>query len=126
VTVKDIFARTVLYKVGHHGSHNATLNGALSDLHPNLSWMAQGKHAREFTAMITAVRAWALTQDGWNHPLPSIKEALLQKCAGRVLQTDTDFPTKPPETSDQEWALFTDRFKSDDLFFDYTVLDSVD
>ncbi|MEQ1821972.1 MAG: hypothetical protein ABL949_05660 [Fimbriimonadaceae bacterium] len=126
VTVKDIFGRTVLYKVGHHGSHNATLNGAISDVHPNLSWMAQGKHAQEFTAMITAVRAWALTQDGWNHPLPSIKEALLQKSAGRVLQTDSDFPSKPEGTSAQEWARFTDRFKSDDLFFDYTVFDSED
>ena len=25
VTAKDLLARTVLYKVGHHGSHNATL-----------------------------------------------------------------------------------------------------
>ena len=31
MTTKDLLARTVLYKVGHHGSHNATLNGKLDD-----------------------------------------------------------------------------------------------
>ena len=27
VTAEDLLGRTVLYKVGHHGSHNATLKG---------------------------------------------------------------------------------------------------
>ena len=36
-------------------------------------------HAREFTAMITAVRAWAETQKGWDHPLKAIKDELLKK-----------------------------------------------
>ena len=31
MTAKDLLSRTVLYKVGHHGSHNATLNGKLGD-----------------------------------------------------------------------------------------------
>ncbi len=57
--------RAVLYKVGHHGSHNATLSGTAADEHPNLSWLGQGDAAREFTAMITAVNEWAMTQ---NHP----------------------------------------------------------
>ncbi|MFN0156367.1 MAG: hypothetical protein ACKVUT_18480, partial [Gaiella sp.] len=39
VTAKDILSRAVLYKVGHHGSHNATLSGSTGDEHPNLSWM---------------------------------------------------------------------------------------
>ena len=52
--------------------------------------MANGEHAEEFTAMITAVRAWAETQKGWDHPLKSIKDALLRKASGRVFQTDTD------------------------------------
>ena len=36
VTARDLLARTVLYKVGHHGSHNATLNGTEADELPQL------------------------------------------------------------------------------------------
>jgi hypothetical protein len=77
VTARDLLARTVLYKVGHHDSHNATLNGLADGETANLGWMAQGKYDREFTAMITEVRAWAETQKGWDHPLKAIKDALL-------------------------------------------------
>ena len=90
ITARDILARTVLYKVGHHGSHNATLAGKPDDEYPNLSWMGRDAFAGEFTAMITAVTEWALTKNNppWRHPLPSIKEALEQKAQGRVFQTD--------------------------------------
>ncbi len=85
VTAKDLLARTVLYKVGHHGSHNATLSGTADDEHPNLAWMGHGSAASEFTAMITAVNEWAMTQKPhpWVHPLLSIKEALLRKTRGK-------------------------------------------
>ena len=62
VTASDLLARTVLYKVGHHGSHNATLSGKSGGKKANLSWMGRGQYAREFVAFITAVRKWAETQ----------------------------------------------------------------
>ena len=98
VTAKELLARTVLYKVGHHGSHNATLAGAADDAeHPNLAWMGQGSAASEFTAMITAVNKWAMEKNNppWVHPLPSIREALNSKAQGRVFQTDENEPVKP-------------------------------
>ena len=57
----------------------------------------KGKHAAEFVAMITAVEAWAhqKPKPDWNHPLPAIKQALVEKAGGRVLQTDSSVPTKP-------------------------------
>jgi hypothetical protein len=55
VAVRDLLGRTMLYKVGHHCSHNATLNGVERDDYPNIGWMGLGEHAGEFTAMITAV-----------------------------------------------------------------------
>lgn len=125
VTTRDLLARTVLYKVGHHGSHNATLDGTKNDDWPNLHWMATGsEHAREFTAMITAVRAWADTQDGWDHPLKSIKDALLKKAGGRVFQTDTDFDDmeKPDRVSTADWKKFRARASGGRLYFDYDVL----
>ena len=123
VSTRDLFGRTVLYKVGHHGSHNATLNGKTSDPWPNLAWMATGSAAAEFTAMITAVNRWALEKAEWNHPLPAIKTALEQKTAGRLFQTDTDTLVKPPDVSAAAWKSFTDRATFEDLFFDYTIID---
>jgi hypothetical protein len=126
VTAKELLARTVLYKVGHHGSHNATLAGAADDAeHPNLAWMGQGAAASEFTAMITAVSEWAKTKNDppWIHPLPSIRDALTSKAQGRVFQTDENTPVQPEGVSDGEWKKFTDRSVFEALYFDWTVLD---
>lgn len=123
VTTRDLFGRTVLYKVGHHGSHNATLAGTIHDDWPNLSWMATGSAAAEFTAMITAVNKWAVEVAEWIHPLPAIKAALERKASGRVFQTDTDTLERPPETTAAAWRSFTDRATFDELYFDYVVLD---
>jgi len=124
--VQELLARTVLYKVGHHGSHNATLAGTADDAeHPNLAWMGQGSAASEFTAMITAVTKWAMEKNDppWVHPLPSIREALNSKAQGRVFQTDENEPVKPDGVSDGEWKKFTDRSVFEALYFDWMVLD---
>lgn len=123
ISARDLLSRTVFYKVGHHGSHNATLNGQDKDNYPNLAWMAQGEHKREFTAMITAVRAWAETQKGWDHPLKAIKDALLRKAAGRVFQTDTDLVDMEmlDGSSEGDWNSFISRSKGERLYFDYTI-----
>jgi hypothetical protein len=127
LSASDLLAKTSLYKVGHHGSHNATLAGTLTDPHANLSWMATTPAcAKEFTAMITAVNEWALTKNDppWRHPLPSIKQALLRKTDGRVFQTDEDAPEQPATVSAGAWAAFTSRAVFDPLFFDYTIADA--
>jgi hypothetical protein len=125
VTPKDLLARAVLYKVGHHGSHNATLSGSADDEYPNLAWMGQGPAASEFTAMITAVTKWATTKNHppWVHPLPSIREALARKTRGRLFQTDENEPVKPDDVSVAEWKKFKARSVFDELYFDWTVLD---
>jgi hypothetical protein len=125
VTAKELLARAVLYKVGHHGSHNATLAGSVDDETPNLAWMGQGPAASEFTAMITAVTKWALEKNRppWVHPLPSIREALVSKAQGRVFQTDRNMPEQPEGVSDGEWKKFTDRSAFEDMYFDWQVLD---
>ena len=111
ITARDLLSRTVLYKVGHHGSHNATLAGTVDDVHPNLDWMGLGEFAGEFTAMITAVNEWAVQVKPmpWYHPLPSIRRALLKKAQGRVLQMDIARPEKPESVPEDAWEEFTTR-----------------
>ncbi|MEM1119644.1 MAG: hypothetical protein AAGJ18_04305 [Bacteroidota bacterium] len=124
ITPKELLGRTVLYKVGHHGSHNATLKGEIDSDYANLSWMGQGAYGEEFTAMINAVNAWAVNLHiPWIHPLPSIKAALQQKAQGRIFQTDTSQIDKPSNVSDTDWQQFLARATFHDLYFDYTILD---
>jgi beta-lactamase superfamily II metal-dependent hydrolase len=125
ISTRDLLARTVLYKVGHHGSHNATLKGKVDDEYANLSWMATGTAAGEFAAMITAVNEWAMTKNNppWRHPLPSIKKALSLKAHGRVFQTDVGEPEKPDGVSDASWNAFVANCTFEKLYFDYVVLD---
>ncbi len=126
-TARDLLGRCVLYKVGHHGSHNATLNGTESDGYANIGWMARGAYAKDFAAMIPANTAWALGKSRpWVHPLPQIEAALLEKSGGRVFRSDKDQIEKADtsDMSDAEWAAFkTDRVKETDLYFEYEIED---
>jgi len=123
VTAEDLLGRTVLYKCGHHGSHNATLKGKAGSKEACLAIMAQGKHAAEFVAMITAVEKWAhqKPKPAWNHPLPAIKQALLKKANGRVLQTDSSAPTKSTGDMDGDFQDFLDRVTETPLYFDLMI-----
>lgn len=123
VTAEDLLGRTVLYKVGHHGSHNATLNGKVGSREASLANMAQGKRAAEFVAMITAVEAWAhqKPKPDWNHPLPAIKKALIKKTCGRVLQTDSPVPDKPITDVGGNFQAFLNRVKETPLYFDLMI-----
>jgi len=121
VSVQDLLGRAVVYKTGHHGSHNATLNGPANSSYPSLGWMGKGKYQSEFTAMITAVRKWAETQKGWDHPQPAIKSALLEKADGRVLQTDTPLETMVAGSNNAQWEAFMGRVKQTSLYFDLKI-----
>ncbi|WP_165073913.1 ComEC/Rec2 family competence protein [Paludisphaera rhizosphaerae] len=123
VTAEDLLGRTVLYKVGHHGSHNATLKGKVGSHEAGLAIMARGKHEAEFVAMITAVEAWARRKPkpDWNHPLPEIKQALLKKANGRVLQTDSPVPAAPAVDVSGNFHGFLKRVKETPLYFDLLI-----
>ncbi len=126
VTARDLLAECVLYKVGHHGSHNATLNGRPEDSHANLGWMAQGEAAREFMAMIPANTAWAMGRARpWAHPMPEIEAALHRKAEGRVLRSDLDpGEAAPSEPSSDAWKDYKRRLRSNRLYFEITINDS--
>ncbi|HJW26513.1 MAG TPA: MBL fold metallo-hydrolase [Rhodocyclaceae bacterium] len=91
VTAADLLARTVFYKVGHHGSHNATLmEGGLEAMtHPDL------------VAAIPVKEAFA-EQKGWEMPAQVLYRRLLEKTRGRIIRADGSGPTlsdpaRPPD-----------------------------
>jgi hypothetical protein len=81
VTGPDLLKRTVLYKVGHHGSHNATLREKGLELMQKLN------------AAMLPVDAKMAQQKHWGRmPLPDLVEALEKKTGKRVVQSDQPAP----------------------------------
>jgi len=124
-TVMDLLRRTVIYKVGHRGSHNATMNSG------GLKAMALGEFEDEFVAMIPAHQTWAeaVKPHPWLHPLEAIYKALLRKAKGRVFVMDRDLGSDRNLVSssdwlpDNEWATFLSKANQNDFYFEYTVSD---
>jgi hypothetical protein len=81
VTGPDLLKRTIFYKVGHHGSHNATLTDGGLERMENLR-----------VAMIPVDEAMA-KKKGWNHmPRDELVAALNEKAKGVVLRVDRPMP----------------------------------
>ena len=85
VTGPDLLKRTIFYKVGHHGSHNATLKGH------GLEQMDALK-----AAIIPVDEVEAKKKRWGSMPLPDLISALEQKAPGMVLRTDKK-PAQPPQ-----------------------------
>lgn len=80
-TGADLLANTVFYKVGHHGSHNATMrDGGLERM-----------HKQELVAFMPLDQATARKQGtkGWDVPASPLLTALQAKTNMRVVISDT-------------------------------------
>jgi hypothetical protein len=112
-TVKsdDLLARTVLYKVGHHGSHNATLR------EKGLELMASS----ELAAMIPVNRVTAKKMD-WLMPFPALLTRLVEKTHGRVMDAERGLDdAAAQDLSDADWARFLARTDVQPGWVDYTL-----
>ncbi len=101
VNAITLLENTVFYKVGHHGSHNATLRekGLERMLSPNL------------VAMMPVDEDVAHNIKGWMHmPLPELCARLEKKCAGFV-RTDKGIVTSNAKTAPG--------LKAEKLYVDY-------
>ena len=77
VTGADLLRRCVFYKVGHHGSHNATMRqGGLETM------------TALHTAMVPVDHAMAVKKNWTRMPLPEILTALTQTTGSRVIRVD--------------------------------------
>ena len=65
-------------------------------------------------------RGGSAARPAWNHPLAAIKEALLDKAGGRVLQTDSPMPAKPVGGGGAGWQAFVD-LTDTPLYFDLRI-----
>jgi hypothetical protein len=106
VTATDLLKRTVFYKVGHHGSHNATLREHGLELMPH-----------GLTALLPVDHAMAHDK-GWDGmPLPGLIEALHKKDATVVRIDDEHLPNDPRfRASDKQGRSF-----AGPLFYQWTI-----
>jgi hypothetical protein len=99
VTSEDLLNRTIFYKVGHHGSHNATLR------EKGLELMKSDRLA----AFIPVDTKVAHEVKGWEHmPLPAIRERLEKKCAV-IFQSDMD-PLQKRKVPGTRWEQSQEKF----------------
>lgn len=117
VDAQDLLARTVLYKVGHHGSHNATLRdkGLKLMTHP------------ELVAMVPVDVKTAHEKKRWKKMpfLPLISD-LKKRTRGRILQVDQPLSVSPPDgVSPELWKEFLERTREEPLYFQLTVRDTL-
>ena len=111
VTVRDLLERTVLYKVGHHGSHNSTLRDR------GLERMTSA----ELVAMIPTSERFADRQR-WNIPFPPLLKRLKEKTRGRVLRADrVRRPRKPRHVGQPEWDRFKEALTVGREYIEFTV-----
>jgi hypothetical protein len=79
VTTDDLLSRTVVYKVGHHASHNATLAPVFERLGGNNLVALIPVHKKDPNI---------LKQNGWKMPAKNLFKRLKERTGGRVLQMD--------------------------------------
>ena len=114
VSTQELLARTAFYKVGHHGSGNATLRAGL-----------EAMTSEELVAAIPTDEKFAREKKGWEMPAPKLWKALGEKTKGRILRADPGLdaiPTQKPENiSRAAWDRFRRAVTQDPLFVDYEL-----
>jgi hypothetical protein len=117
VQTRDLLARTVFYKVGHHGSHNATL----------MSGGLEAMMSPDLVGAISVNQAFANGTKKWDMPAKPLYPHLLERTRGRLLRSDGAGPTAtdPRYQPDDPnlWRAFAARVVSDTgdppLYVDY-------
>jgi len=104
ITGEDLLRRTVFYKVGHHGSHNATLNEHGLQLMPSDG----------LVAMLPVIHAVTAKRKGdWKEiPKPSLCKALEKRCGEGFIRMDAEKGSLPGRLGGriQEHELYIDYY----------------
>ncbi len=122
VTTEELLKKITFYKVGHHGSHNATLRERGLELMTSSKLVAAIPVDEEF-----ARRPKGSGKKGWDMPAPKLKERLLEKTKGRLIRADwqniPDEKVKPDNITTKQWNKFVKSLEMDPgkLFIDYYI-----
>jgi hypothetical protein len=116
VSAQDLMKRTVFYKVGHHGSINATSKK------DGLELMT----SPDLVAAIPTDEKFARNKKGWEMPAPNLKKVLLEKSRGRLLRADSNSkPVNGQQISQKSWRSFLKSVDIDEsaaqLYVDFTI-----
>lgn len=120
ITAEDLLRRTVLYKVGHHGSRNATLRQKGLEMLDDIG----------LVAMIPVDQKWANDKMHWEHPAEKLLRRLEEKTKNRLIRTDriSSMPEtlkKPDTLEEKEWQAFLNLVEwdrsPDNLWIQYTM-----
>jgi hypothetical protein len=85
VTAKELIARTAFYKVGHHGSVNATARTALEAMDPS-----------RLVAFVPVDEAVARDRCRWdNFPAVKLTHRLQEQTSGRLIRADDSWLHEP-------------------------------
>lgn len=90
ITGPELLQRTAFYKVGHHGSHNATLRG------DGLELMTSD----DLIAFVPINREEARKNRWFNMPFEPLIQRLREKTGGRLVLADQMLPPAGPELTD--------------------------
>lgn len=117
VSTRELLERTVFYKVGHHGSGNATLRAAFEQM-----------VSPELVAAVPTDEAFARDKKGWEMPAARLRPELHARARGRVFDaTPTAAAVTEPDDgviSAAEWSRFERAVSGGnpgDLFVDYRI-----
>ena len=113
VTASDLLRRTIFYKVGHHGSHNATAKAK------GLELMQSG----DLVAFIPVNHDMAVKKGWGKMPLPKLVEELTARTQGRLVQADQDYQPPPnnPKAEAFAAALRAGGGQDGKLFYEWTM-----
>lgn len=106
-----LLSRTVFYKVGHHGSHNATLRSL------GLEQMT----SEDLVAFVPVFKEQAMKNRWTGMPFPPLIERLREKTGGRLLRSDESAPKKGDLSALSAKAQneFLSSVETTDLYFEY-------
>ncbi len=118
IRIGDLLARAVLYKVGHHGSFNATVRG-LGAVPKGLELMT----SPDLVAMVPVNHEMAVKKR-WDMPFDPLLQRLEEKTGQRVMRVDDAYPKpQPVGMNNAAWQAFRASFEETALYMQYTVTD---
>jgi hypothetical protein len=114
ITPTDLLHRVVFYKVGHHGSHNATLAKMGLDLMTD----------ERLVAFIPVNHDQAVKKRWPGMPFQPMIDVLMSHTKGRIVRIDDARPPRPkPATNinDADWQAFLSSLVEKDNYFEFTI-----